>query len=930
LLGLTLAILFATPPARAQQPATTTTAAPNGPRVRVVGTVRDQQNAISLPGVPVEVVGTSEVVYTDVDGKYVLDLPPGAHELKVTMDGYQERRLKLDVVAGTSPTVDVALPMQGFTEQLTVAAAAVDAASSSAEAQLIERKNANVISDNMGALEMRANGDSDAAAAMQRVTGLSVVDNQYVFVRGLGERYSNTTLAGSTIPTTEPDKKVVPLDLFPTGLIDSVQIAKSYSADKSADFAGGLVQIVPLKFPSRPTLDLSWGMDFYSNATGEDIILSPLGSRDWLGFDDGARAMPAIFPDSKIVRRGIYTPDVGFSPDEITTFGRALENTWRPTASTGDPGQNWSVVYGNRFGKLGVIASASQSYKEQYLEEQRAFYRVEEGSELGVVSDYQMQTGTQRAQLGIVGNVAYQFTPNHRLALENFYTHSGRDEGRYFEGPNFENNQYYRNYRVQFIEEGLFSNGVTGEHFFQDLSNSRLDWRVNFGRASRDEPDLREYLQQQTLTANGTGSGQIQLADESQSGFRMFNTLDDETLDVAGNWSMLLLTGGRPTQLKFGASYTDRARDFVSRRFRFIPITTGSGNSGIPAAALSLPPEELYASENIGRWFRFNEETRPTDLYDADLKDLAVYGMGDFSLSSRLRLVAGARIEDFEQTVVTQDPFGLFQSEVLATNNNTDFFPAVNLVYAMRHDMNFRASASQTVNRPEFRELAPFEFTDVVGNRAVRGNPELTRALIQNYDVRWERISGGRNVMAASFFAKTFTDPIERVIIAAAQPIASFENAESARNLGIELEVGQQLAGGFFVGANYSFIDSQITISEAARQVQTSTERPLQGQSKNLFNGIVEYAVGGFSTRLLYNYFDDRIADVGANGAPDIIEEGRGRLDLVFSQRLGRLGLRVNLENLTDSSWLFTQGAEDQRRFKLGRTFSFTLGYTAF
>jgi TonB-dependent receptor len=382
--------------------------------------------------------------------------------------------------------------------------------------------------------------------------------------------------------------------------------------------------------------------------------------------------------------------------------------------------------------------------------------------------------------------------------------------------------------------------------------------------------------------------------------------------------------------LKFGASYTDRARDFVSRRFRFIPITTGSGNSGIPAAALSLPPEELYASENIGRWFRFNEETRPTDLYDADLKDLAVYGMGDFSLSSRLRLVAGARIEDFEQTVVTQDPFGLFQSEVLATNNNTDFFPAVNLVYAMRHDMNFRASASQTVNRPEFRELAPFEFTDVVGNRAVRGNPELTRALIQNYDVRWERISGGRNVMAASFFAKTFTDPIERVIIAAAQPIASFENAESARNLGIELEVGQQLAGGFFVGANYSFIDSQITISEAARQVQTSTERPLQGQSKNLFNGIVEYAVGGFSTRLLYNYFDDRIADVGANGAPDIIEEGRGRLDLVFSQRLGRLGLRVNLENLTDSSWLFTQGAEDQRRFKLGRTFSFTLGYTAF
>ena len=792
----------------------------------------------------------TRIVHTDVDGKYSLDLPPGTYELKVLMDGYQEKRLKLDVVPGTSPTVDVALPMQGFTEQVTVQATVLDAASSSAEAQLVERKHANVISDNMGAQEMKANGDSDAAAAMQRVTGLSVVDNQYVFVRGLGERYSNTTLSGSTIPTTEPDKKVVPLDLFPTGLIDSVQIAKSYSADKSADFAGGLVQIVPLKFPNRPTFDLSWGMNFYSTATGKDIILSPLGNRDFLGFDDGARAMPASFPDSKVIRRGIYTPDVGFSPDEITTFGRALEDVWRPTDESGSPGQNFSVVYGNRFGKFGVIGSVSQSYKEQYVEENRRFYLIGEGGALEQKTNYDIQTGVQKAQLGIVGNIAYQFSPNHRVAFENFYTHSGKDEGRFFEGPNLDANFIYRNYRVHFVEEGLFSNGVTGEHFFQDFSNSRIDWRVNFGRASRDEPDLREYLQQQTI-AGGVGTGPFGLADESQSGFRQFNTLDDETLDVVGNWSTLLITGGRPTQLKFGASYTDRARDFVSRRFRFIPVTTGSGNSGIPAAALVLPPEELYASQNIGPWFRFNEETRPTDLYDADLKDFAFYGMADFSLSSRLRLVAGARIEDFEQTVVTQDPFGLFQREIVATNDNTDVFPAVNLVYAMSQDMNFRVSASQTANRPEFRELAPFEFTDVVGNRAVRGNPELTRALIQNYDVRWERISGGRNVVAASFFAKRFTDPIEKVIIAAAQPIASFENAESARNLGIELEIGQQLAGGFFVGANYSYIDSKITISEAARQVQTSAERPLQGQSKNLFNGLFEYTLGGFSTRLL-------------------------------------------------------------------------------
>ena len=168
---------------------------------------------------------------------------------------------------------------------MTVTGQAVDAETSSAAAQLVERRNADVITDNMGAQEMRQNGDSDAAAALSRVTGMSVVDNQYVFVRGLGERYSNTTLAGAVIPTTEPDKKVVPLDLFPAGLIDSVQVAKSYSPDKSAEFAGGLVQIVPLKLPNRPVMDFSYGISHSSTATGKSILVSPLNGRDVWGFD---------------------------------------------------------------------------------------------------------------------------------------------------------------------------------------------------------------------------------------------------------------------------------------------------------------------------------------------------------------------------------------------------------------------------------------------------------------------------------------------------------------------------------------------------------------------------------------------------------------------------------------------------------------------
>jgi TonB-dependent receptor len=928
-----LLVLGMAAPAPAEQ-----AAAGGAQRVRVTGQVRDESNAITLPGVPVEVIGTSEVVYTDVDGRYSLDLVPGAYELKVALEGYQERLVKLEVQPGARGlTADVGLSMAKFAETVVVTAVApLDAITSTAEAQLVERKNAQVIQDNLGAQEMKQNGDSDAAAAMQRVTGLSVVDNQYVFVRGLGERYSNTTLAGSVLPTTEPDKKVVPLDMFPAGLLDSVQVTKSYSPDRSAEFAGGLVQIVPLKFPGRPVVDFSYGLNFYSTATGDSIPLSPLGNRDWLGYDDGVRAIPGSFPDSKIVRQGVYTPDVGFTPDQITSYGRALDNTWTPAVADGAPGQNWGAVFGNRFGKLGVIASISHSYKEQYVEEERAFYRVADDTDLEAVSDYDIQYGTQKAQLGIVGNVAYQFTPNQRISFENFYSHTGRDEGRFFEGPNTENNFYYRNYRLQFIEEGLLSNGLTGEHFFQGFSNSRFDWRFNYAQAHRDEPDLRETLYQASMARDANGVFQpttsFVLADESQSGFRMFNELDDQTLDLAGNWSVFSTAGDRPTQFKFGVNYIERERTFSSRRFRFIPIS--ANKDGAVPANLQLPPEQLYASNNIGTAFRFNEETRPVDAYDGDQSTYAGYGMIDIALSARTRLIAGARLERFEQTVVSFDPFGLFLRSVTSENKNTDIFPAVNVVRGLSAITNLRLSYSTTVNRPEFRELAQFEFTDVVGSRAVRGNPDLDRALIQNVDARWELFPGGRGVYGVSAFYKYFDQPIERVVIAGAQPIVTFQNAESARNFGFELEASHDLAPGFFFSANYTFVDSKITLAPEQRTVQTSLERPLAGQSRNLFNVTAEYVLGGFTTRLLVNYTGDRISDVGSNQAPDIVEQGRPQVDLVFSQRFGRFAVRFTAENLTDSDYEYTQGGgstlERQRVYKLGRTFGVSFGVNVF
>jgi hypothetical protein len=903
-------------PALANEAARTTT---SQQKVRVTGIVRDESNAITLPGIPVEVVGTGETVYTDVDGRYVLDLAPGTYQLKVIMDGYQERLLTLEVSpASRNITADVGLAMARFTETVTVTAAVpLDAVTSTQEAQLIERRNAQVITDNVGAQEMKANADSDAASAMSRVTGLSLVDNQYVFVRGLGERYSNTTLAGSMLPTTEPDKKVVPLDLFPTGLLDSVQVAKSYSPDRSAEFAGGLVQIQPLRFPSQAVFDVSYGTAWNTQSTGKSVLISPLDGNDFFGFNDWLRSLPGAFPAGKIVRRGIYTPGVGFTRDDITDFGRLLDNTWSPQTRDGRLGQNWAATYGNRFHNFGLVASLNHSFKESYQVEEQSFFLFS-GSELDPRTDYDFQIGQQKAQLGGVVNLSYQFTPSHRLSFENLYTHSGRDEARTFQGQNFDANFEYRNLRLSFIEERLLSNALVGEHFFREWGNSRIDWRVNYAQADRDEPDLRETLYQRS-----SSTVDFVLADESQSGFRMFSDLADETVDVQLNWSTYFTANERPVQVKFGPAYSQRTRNFGSRRFRFIPAST----SGLD---LAQAPEQLFISSNIGTRFRFNEETRPVDAYDAEQETLGAYGMADAALSDRARLVAGVRVENFKQQVNTKDPFGLFAEVITAEVEATDIFPGVNFVYAVRPDQNVRVSYSQTTNRPEFRELALFEFTDVVGNRAVRGNPNLRRALIQNFDARYEVFPRARSVFAVSSFYKHFQDPIERVINAGAQPLVTFENAESARNFGLEFEASQDLGEHFYFSANYTWVDSEITLSEAARRVQTSSQRPLAGQSSNLFNLVGEVRAGGFIGRVLYNFHDERIADVGANGAPDVLEQGRGTVDAALSYKIRQFNVKLGLDNLTNAEYRWTQGPEDQRRFTTGRSMSLSFGYSFF
>ena len=885
----------------------------------IAGQVIDEANAITLPGIPIELTGpVDQVEYTDLDGNYRFRVPPGSYDLTVAFPGYAEQMVTLDVQAGELARVQVSLASNVFAEQVTVTAANLEAESSTAAAQLMLRMRAPVVQDNIGAIEMSANDDSNAADAMERVTGVSVVGGGSVFVRGLGERYSNTTLNGAMLPTTEPDRRVVPLDLFPTALIDSVQVSKTYTPDKPSQFAGGLVEIIPLKLPVETSWEVGAGGGWNSVTTGTRGLSYPSGGREWTGFDDGSRSLPGIIPDRKVIRGGRFTNDeVGFLRSELDDFGRAFDNVWDPVDKDHPMDQSYSGLFGGRFGNLGIVTTLRHAQSSSFVDERQTFFNVEEGGAIDVFNGpYDFDISTYERTLGAVGNVAYQFTPNHRLSFDNFFTHLGTDQTRRFEGYNSDADTDLRNRRLYFIDEQIRAHHVGGDHLFPGASNSRLEWRAALSYADRAEPDLRE-----TLYEFDPAREAFVLADESQSGLRQFNDQRDDSLEVAANWSTLFEQwGGLGTQIKFGGGYLERDRAFESRRLRFTPRRV----SGLD---LSRPAEELFTSANIGSAWQLKEETRPTDAYDGTQEITSFYGMLDLPLTARWRLVGGARVEQYKQTVDTFDPFsrnvGGSTDIVSSALDSTNVFPAANLVYALAYDQNLRLSYSQTVNRPEFREVAPFEFTDVVGGRAVVGNPNLDQSLIQNVDARWEWFPGAEEVVSASFFFKQFDTPIERVVEPTAQLRTSFANADAARNLGLELEGRKLLHEYVLVGVNYTFVDSEVTIGRQAGQVQTSLLRPLAGTSKNLFNAMAEFRMQSFAARMLWNYFGDRISDVGSLGLPDIIEEGRSSVDVVLLHRWDAFGLKVAFENLLDDPFLFSQAGREQRVFKLGRAVSF-------
>lgn len=895
--------------------------APNG---TITGTAFDSQTGRAVGGVSIFVDQQETASATSAaDGAFTFNVLAGKHSLRFTASGYLTVNVKeVNVEPNAATEASALLTPEGAATVVEVVEK-LDSQSATAEAMLVERKLSIVVSDSIGRQELAEGTSGDAAGALERVTGVSVVGEGFVYVRGLGERYSSTSLNGAVVPTTEPEKRVVPLDMFPTGMIDSINIAKTYSPDVPAEFSGGLVQLKTTEFPARPSLSVSYKTGFNTMTTFDRFLTYPSSSNDFFGFGSGSRGIPASIGNNRLVQGA-------FNATELQNFGRAFANNWEPTQTSSQrPATDWSINGGHTVGKFGFVGALSFSNRPQLHRETLRFIR-QDGNTPYVFTDYpDFREYAEAARMGAVMNGAYRVSSNHKLIFRNTYTHDGEKTAREFAGFDGGTGNDILSQRLRFIERRLFSTGMQGDHAFPALGSSFIHWQMTYSTSRRDEPDLREVVR------GRLDDGRYQFLGLANSGFRFFSDLQDRIYEPQIDWSIPFFKGPVTGLFKAGFRTTSRRRDFQARRFVFRPQMSSTLD-------LFAPSNQLFDPSNIRpTGFQVNEFTRGTDAYNAEMDIFAGYAMVDLNIGPRLRISGGFRFEDANQQVVTIDNQIPGSVPVRAGLANRDPVPAINAVYSLSQKQNLRMSYSRTLSRPDFRELSPFDFNNVLGGFITVGNANLRRAKIDNYDLRWETFLGGNQLLAASVFYKQFHDPIEQTILPSNDLRQTYNNAQGARNFGFELEMRQSLGilgtklRDFSLSSNFTFVDSNIQLYPQDATIVTSQSRPLLGQSRYVFNGGIQWSKPKWHSdaRLFAGYVSRRISDVGTFRVPDIYQEATTNIDAAYQYTMGERGqwaYKFEGENLTNNDFRWTQGVFTQRQYRLGRTFQVGVSYSFF
>lgn len=936
----------------------------------VRGTVYDAKTGEEMPGVTVMLEGTTYGTMSDLDGKFSFNAPPGTYTLRVSYISYTTVLIENVVLKPEEVCLFENISLKEVAIELTtVTITAEQTRNTETSLQTMKMKSPNML-DGISAVQFKRTGDSDAASSVKRVPGISINDGKYVYVRGLGDRYTKTILNGVDIPGLDPDRNTIQMDIFPTNIIDNIVIHKSFRAELPADFTGGVVDIETKDFPEQKTASVSvsagYNPMFHFQA---DYLTADGGSTDFLGFDDGSREIPA---ESNIPQ---FAQVVGNPDGEEAEAYRNILTSFNPNLSAYKKNSlmdfGFSMNYGNQvtLQKHIVGYNFAFSYKndtEFYEDAVLAKYGLNGDRSVFEMDQREYQRGNYGLNSVFLNGLAGFAikTKTFRLKINLMHLQNGESSAGIFDfiGSDLGSNFIAIQHNIDYNQRSLTNLFIEGK-MMPENSKWQYVWKISPSFSKISDPDIR-------FTRYEIRDDQFIIGTESGFPERIWRNLQEYNITgvvhVTRNYSLR----NRDAKLLFGASHTFKQRDFNIRNFalniRDIPLT---GN-----------PDELFYEENLwpyndnpGRGTTFETPFIPNNpnQFSATINTTGTYLSTEISLFERLKTNAGIRIEYYSQNYTGQDQLGINVLDNANVLSEIGFFPALNLIYNIAEKQNFRASYSKTIARPSFKELSYAEIYDPISGTTFIGgifkdaddiagieywDGNLTSSDIHNADVRWEIFGSFEQTLSLSGFYKYFINPIEIVQYATQSGAIQPRNVGNGSVLGIEVEfrknlfVNEETLSRLSIAGNLTFTQSEIKLSktefdsrtENARQGEIiSDTRDMAGQSPYIINGGILYQAGenknlkGLEVGLFYNVQGQTLLYAGIADRPDIYTVPFHGLNFNSSINLGKennIQLGIKIDNLLNSAAEIeykSYMAEDQlyKSLKKGRTFQMKFSY---
>lgn len=886
------------------------------------GTIKDAKTKEDIIGATILVQGINKGAATDINGFFSFaKLPVGSYSLKISYVGY-DSKIYEGVKVEAGQVTDLNLDIQETSSTLAEVKVVAQRLTNTEVSVISEIKASQLVVSGISAAQITKTLDRTAAEVVKRVPGVTIFGERFINIRGLNERYNTVQLNNAFAPSMETDVRSFSFDIIPAGQIDRILVFKSPSAEIPGEFAGGVVKIFTKSIPENNYLTLDVSSSNREGTTGEKFYSTKNASLAWTGFDQGYFDLPKSFPVSRSAL-------IGSSPAGLDVIGSSLKNNWLPVQSNALPDLRASLAGGLKFNlggtKIGNVTAINYSNTRSIFKMERndwGYSQIGTTGQPDEVFTFVDNQFTNSLRVGISHNWSAKLPGGSVLEFKNLFNQLANTQ--YIQREGFDNGSQWDIRSFDQVFRGIYTGQLTGRHEFQD-GTLKTDWMVGYNSAYRNQPDYKRFRY-------NTGGANISLfipngAAQTFLLGRTYINLDEYSYTGAWNLIKKIAVGskesGKDLEFKTGLFYEDKARNFGARNLGYVKST--------PTFQTTLPIDQLFNPQNFNSstGIKIDEQTNPNDSYKATNNLIAAYVSANYALAKKFNAIVGVRAEQNSQKLNSADLVG---KAINYDNTRLDVLPSVNLTYNFSEKSLLRLAYGKTLNRPEFRELAPFSFYDFVNNRTVSGNPTLKNADIQNYDFRFEYYPTPSELISIAAFYKDFTNPIEVVFASGANPILNFSNAKSAFSTGLEAEFRKNLSAASpnsFLGKtslvfNGTYIFSRVKLEDGVAKDQ-SDNRPLQGQSPYIINAGVNYndSKRGLQVNFNYNVIGKRIFAVGNNFGspyPDWYEMPRNVIDFNFSKEISKtIMIKGGVTDLLNQDNYILQDGNQDNNFDKGK-----------